>query len=269
MDLDWCSDEENTTYIKFNEDSIINESVVKKENEEKKNENQFKPIINIEDCFNQNINVSNNMELLNILTYISMISNHLRTTIRGKKFKMENNYLNKNEFDDIIKYLEWLKLSCDAIKNFFAVPYRKDNSYDPNNKKLFKTSSYKFCNFKESCSIHRNKNKICDKNHFVFDMIINDVTKLIESLTILNLENINFIFDNKLVLIDYNFENNTYDNFKVMENNCDFDIDENLNVIDKSLIFKSFDVISYVLNKMYEESYSFLNFNVKSLLITI
>ena len=111
MDLDWCSDEENTTYIKFNEDSIINESVVKKENEEKKNENQFKPIINIEDCFNQNINVSNNMELLNILTYISMISNHLRTTIRGKKFKMENNYLNKNEFDDIIKYLEWLKLS--------------------------------------------------------------------------------------------------------------------------------------------------------------
>ena len=100
-------------------------------------------------------------------------------------------------------------------------------------------------------------------------MIINDVTKLIESLTILNLENINFIFDNKLVLIDYNFENNTYDNFKVMENNCDFDIDENLNVIDKSLIFKSFDVISYVLNKMYEESYSFLNFNVKSLLITI
>jgi len=269
MDLDWCSDEENTTYTKFNEDSVINESVIKKENEEKKNENQFKPIINIEDCFNQNIDVSNNMELLNILTYISMISNHLRTTIRSKKFKMENNYLNKNEFDDIIKYLEWLKLSCEAIKKFFAVPYRKDNSYDPNNKKLFKTSSYKFCNFKESCSIHRNKNKICDKNHFVFDMIINDVTKLIESLTILKLENINYIFDNKLVLIDYNFEINNYDNFKIIENNIDFDINENLNVIDKSLIFKSFDVISYVLNKMYEESYSFLNFNVKSLLITI
>ena len=69
--------------------------------------------------------------------------------------------------------------------------------------------------------------------------------------------------------MDYNFEINDYDNLKVIENNSDFDVDENLNVIDKSLIFKSFDVISYVLNKMYEESYSFLNFNVKSLLINI
>jgi len=38
-----------------------------------------------------------------------------------------------------------------------------------------------------------------------------------------------------------------------------FDLDDSQFIIDKTLIFKSFDVISYVLNKMYEESFYFLN----------
>ena len=39
--------------------------------------------------------------------------------------------------------------------------------------------------------------------------------------------------------------------------------------IAKNIIFKCFDVISYVLNKMYEEAYLFINFNIHSELILI
>ena len=43
----------------------------------------------------------------------------------------------------------------------------------------------------------------------------------------------------------------------------------NLYLIDKSVVFKCFDVISYVLNKMYEESSTFLNYDIESLQIVL
>jgi mannose-1-phosphate guanylyltransferase len=49
----------------------------------------------------------------------------------------------------------------------------------------------------------------------------------------------------------------------------DLELNDNKFVIDKTLIFKSFDVISYVLNKMYEESLYFLNNDIQTILINI
>lgn len=267
MDLDWCNDENDSIYTKFNDDSIIKENSVKKELSDSNKNN--KETINIEDCFDQNLVVTDNESLLNVLIYISNVANFLRNLMRNKKNKISDIFLEEDEFIIIIKYLEWLKLACENIKHKFAVPYRKDNSYDPKNKKLFKTSSYKFCNFKESCSIHRNKNKICDKNHFVFDMIINDITKLLQSLNILKLDNINHVFDNKFLLYEFDEEDNDNFNIKIINNYNDIQLQDNQCLIDKTLIFKSFDVISFVLNKMYDESFTFLNYNVNSLLIFV
>jgi len=268
MDLDWISDEDIVDCSKFNEESIIIKN--KKNNTKILVEDTINtPEINAENCFNLNLEIFESKDLLNILNYLSIVSNNLRTLIRSKSVKINNiNFIQESEFDLIVKYLNWLKNTCSSIKKYFALPLRKDNSFDPNNYKLFKTSSYKFCNFKESCSIHKNKNKSCDKNHFVFDMIINDIDKLVISINLLNIENFNWLLKNKFIIINYNKETKNY-SFVKIENNENLEILDNEFIIDKTLVFKSFDVISFVLNKMYEESNSFLNYNIKSLLINI
>ena len=176
--------------------------------------------------------------------------------------------ITQEEYILINKYLVWLHTSCNSIKSYFSVPLRRDNSYDPNTIKLFKTSSYKFCNFKESCSIHKNKNK-CDKNHFVFDMIINDISKLIDSVRIIGIENMNWVMSNKMIKITYFIDEKNYQIEKINNINIPHDFDENQFIIDKTLIFKSFDVISYVLNKMYDEAYCFINYDIETFLINL
>ncbi len=173
------------------------------------------------------------------------------------------------EFNLTTKYLDWLVLASSSIKDFFAVPTRRDNSYDPSSIKLFKTSSYKFCNFKESCSIHKNKQSKCDKNHFVFDMIINDIQKLKDSIGIIGFDNINWTLNNKIIIITYDPDTKKYllKNVEYLQNDNEIENNEYNFVIDKTLIFKSFDVISYVLNKMYEESLYFISDNSQSSLL--
>jgi len=269
MDLDWCETEDLKNGIAFNQDSIIVSKEKKKtlENQTETTENNDE--LNIENCFNQNFDSIDNKKLLVILNYLSLISNYLRTFIRNRSPKyIDSIEITKEEFNNIIRYLNWLLNSSNLIKKYFALPLRRDNSYDPNNIRLFKTSSYKFCNFKESCSIHKHKNKVCDKNHFVFEMIINDIGKLIESVNTLGRENLNWLLCNKIIISTYNPDDKTHQMKQTLvATNC---IEENNEfILDKSLIFKSFDVISYVLNKMYEEAYSFLNYDTESLLINL
>ena len=287
MELDWYSEDDLNNATIFNDNSIISHKSSDIINQNSENIVDLKNNIKIENCFEQNLNVTNESELLNVLHYLSTVSNALRTLIRSKNIKQyatnlndnkhnlndndENNIqiINQIEYDKILKYLIWIKEASLKIKHFFAIPYRKDNSFDPLNIKPFKTSSYKFCNFKESCSIHKNKNKTCDKNHFVFDMIINDISKLIESINLIGINNLNWILNNKNILINYSDENKNYSITKLNNNQGNIVENENYFLIDKTLIFKSFDVSSYVLNKMYEESYSFLNFNNQSFQILI
>jgi hypothetical protein len=269
MELDWCSDENLSSFENFNENSIISKNKKKNEFVETKDCNTHNNL-NLNDCFKLDLNCHNSYNVLFITNYLSFISNHLRTLIRNKSTKFgEIKKLTSEELDFIIKYLDWLILASNSIKKFFATPVRRDNSFDPSNIKLFKTSSYKFCNFKESCSIHKNKQSKCDKNHFVFDMIINDIQKLKKSIEIIGLNNINWTLGNKLIITTFDLETEQYlmENVENIQN--DLELSENKFVIDKTLIFKSFDVISYVLNKMYEESIYFLNNDVQTLLIDI
>jgi hypothetical protein len=270
MELDWCVEEDVKNTQLFNDNSVIS-SKTKMPSTNIVDEAEIeKDLVDITECFNININCSNSNDLLNVLHYLSDVSNHLRTLIRSKgskNFESNINYISQNEFDSIIKYQQWLVKASINIKNYFSSPQRKDNSFDPGSIKPFKTSSYKFCNFKESCSIHKNKNRTCDKNHFVFDMIINDISKLSESLISLGIENLNHVLENKNIKMTWNAQDNTYSIDK--KNNITIQTPETEFIIDKILIFKSFDVSSYVLNKMYEESIYFLKYNIKSLQINI
>ena len=268
MDLDWCSDESLSDAKNFNENLVIKKEKREILNTDKDHENNHKDI-NIQECFNLDLNVSDSKSLLSILNYLSIVSNYLRTFIRNKSTKFNDfKEITENEYSLICKYLNWLYNACISIKKYFSVPLRKDNSYDPNTIKLFKTSSYKFCNFKETCSIHKNKNK-CDKNHFVFDMIINDINKLIDSINIIKIDNINWVMSNKIIKISFFEDEKNYVVEKIVSMNNINDLDENQFIIDKTLIFKSFDVVSYVINKMYDEAYCFLNFDIESNLINL
>lgn len=268
MELDWCSDENLSKFENFNENSIISKE--KKKECEQLSIDCSQNNLNLDDCFNLDLKNYNNKNILLIINYLSFISNHLRKSIRNKSSKFgEIKEITIDEFNLIIKYLDWLIIASNSIKNFFSIPVRRDNSYDPSNIKLFKTSSYKFCNFKETCSIHKNKQSKCDKNHFVFEMIINDIQKLKESIEIIGCDNINWTIYNKFIIVKYNLDTKKYILKNIDNSYKETEIDENNFIIDKTLIFKSFDVISYVLNKMYDESLYFLNNNIHSLLINI
>jgi hypothetical protein len=271
MELDWCSDKNLSSFENFNENSIISKDKKKNDTNSINIDNSYNNL-NLDDCFAINLNYYDNKNILLIINYLSFISNHLRTSIRNKSTKFgEIKEITQHEYELISKYLEWLISASTSIKDFFAVPVRRDNSFDPSNIKLFKTSSYKFCNFKESCSIHKNKQSKCDKNHFVFDMIINDIQKLKESIQIIGFDSINWTLNNKLILVSYDKNSQKYStkNIANIQNEIQTELDEYNFIIDKTLIFKSFDVISYVLNKMYEETAYFLNNNSQTLLITI
>jgi hypothetical protein len=268
MELDWCSDENLFNFENFNENSIICKE--KRKESQSSFDNSYNDLT-LNDCFTLDLkNIDDKKNILLIINYLSFVSNNLRTSIRNKSTKYGDvKELTFEEYNSIIKYLDWLILASNSVKNFFSVPVRRDNSYDPSNIKLFKTSSYKFCNFKECCSIHKNKQSKCDKNHFVFEMIINDIYKLKESIEIIGFENINWTLNNKLIITTYDSDSNKYliKNIDNVQN--EIEINEFNFIIDKTLIFKSFDVISYVLNKMYEESLYFLNNNIQSLLINL
>jgi hypothetical protein len=272
MDLDWCSEEDIKNTQLFNDISIISSKTKENAVSDELSLNNINEI-NVESCFNINTKCKSTSELLTVMNYLSNVSNHLRTLIKNKSIKKsemidtELCFISEKDFNSIISFQEWLVKAAIDVKQFFCAPHRKDNSFDPDSVKPFKTSSYKFCNFKQSCSIHRNKTKTCDKNHFVFDMIINDISKLIRSLKNLGVTNLNNVFDNKIMKMTWNSELETY-NIEETTTNQVNNLETEF-IVDKILIFKSFDVSSYVLNKMYEESLHFLKFNVSSCQINL
>jgi hypothetical protein len=175
----------------------------------------------------------------------------------------------KIAYTDLVKYLNKSYSATNNIKKYFNCKYKKEFVFEniKSSGKLFKTSSYKFCTFKDSCKIHKNKNKVCDKNHFVFDMLLLDLSNLIESIEIISTtDNSNFfsVIDDDVLL--YNITNNTVEKHSSFNEK---DVNENMVYIDKNTVYKCFDVISYVFNRMYEEAYLFLNYNIFSELINM
>jgi hypothetical protein len=280
MELDWCIQENNNESQLFNDNSII------KNNKDNGFTNIKKQVslgnqkiakeLKVNDCFSLDLKTTNKISVLEIMNYLSFVSNNLRTIIRNKNLISG---FDNNNFENLMKYLSWLKNACENLKIHFNNTKKRDNLNDAVFKP-FKTSSYKFCNYKNSCSIHKYKNKTCDKNHFVFEMVLLDINKLIESLNLItkdNLDFINWIFSDKCIkiYIDENTNStnstNSLENFIIEKYNSNDFLNDSDNVyfINKNVIFKCFDVISYVLNKMYEESCNFLIYDIESLLINL
>ena len=271
--IDWCSDNSFDNEILFNSESIIKKKVETIGDIQKKNKNETNSgEIKIERCLELNLNVKKREELLVIMNYMSFISNKLRGFVRQK-----NPFINNTDnitYNQLIQYLTWIYYACDKIKVNFVLKNRKELPNDADNIKVFKTSSYKFCNFKDNCIIHKNKLKICDKNHFVFDMVLGDIKVLLDSLKMIESKD-NNLYNNLLWILNDNIiiYNKKTNEIKKIDNYSHRNIYDNLEddevYIDKNIIFKCFDVISYVLNKMYEEAYLFINFNIHSELILI
>lgn len=273
MDLDWCTENNINESQLFNDNSVIKHKILDKSSNKYKSYqpniskySKFKKELEANNCFNLNLDVTDKLKILEILNYLSFVSNNLRSIIRNKNLISG---FDKDTFDNLIKYLIWLREGCDKVKKYFICSKKRDISID-GIFKPFKTSSYKFCNYKNSCSIHKNKNKTCDKNHFVFDMVLIDIDKLIESLQFItkdNLDNINWIFSDNWIKITLEESNNKIEQLETIEN-VNMEI-ANTYYIDKIVIFKCFDVISYVLNKMYEESVTFLTYDIESCQINL
>jgi hypothetical protein len=273
MDLDWCSNDD-TGGILFNDSVITNikDSTFKNV---KPSENKLAELT-LEGFLNINVEVSNAQDLLYVFNYLTFVSNKLRNIIRNRcslnlsKIKVVKELSNeKIVYTDLIQYLNKIHNATNSIKKYFNSKYKKEFIFESikSSGKLFKTSSYKFCTFKDSCKIHKNKNKICDKNHFVFDMLLLDLSNLIESIEIISVnDNNNFfhLIDDCVLL--YNITNNTVEKYSSFNEK---DITENVVYIDRNTVYKCFDVISYVFNRMYEEAYLFLNYNIFSELINI
>ena len=288
MDLDWCSDENPTVFQIFNNDSIINNDIkinitnninisninnvsninnisntIKNVNySNKKNDINE---INIDDCFNLDLNIDSKSKLLKVINYLSCISNLLRIKIRSRKFNNfeKNKYIDNDEYLNIFKYLLWLRDTCIKITKYFNNSKKQEISLEFNILKPFKTSSYKFCNYKNSCVTHKNKNKVCDKNHFVFDILIIDINKLLESLKLIDYNNFNWLLNNNSLLIKYDNTSNIF-NVEQIDNIQNTIHNENEYFININIVLKSFDVVSFVLNKMYDEIHTFLNYDIES-----
>jgi hypothetical protein len=278
--IEWCSEYSYENETIFNSESVIKKKIETISDIQKKNKNEStNNDIKIEKCLELDLNISKREELLLIMNYMSFVSNKLRGFIRQKN-PFTNNVDYNITYDQLLEYLNWTFIACEKIKIYFILKNRKELPTDIDNLKIFKTSSYKFCNFKDSCIIHKNKSKICDKNHFVFDMVLGDLKVLIESLKIIESKEIitkeassnNIKYNNLLWILNDNiiiFNKKTLE-LKKLDYFNPKNLDENLEIyIDKNIVFKCFDVISYVLNKMYEEAYLFIHFNIHSELILI
>jgi hypothetical protein len=273
MDLDWCSNDD-TGGILFNDSVITNikDSTFKNT---KSSENKLADLT-LDGFLNMSDEILTPSDLLYVFNYLTFTSNKLRNIIRNRcslnlsKTKVVKELPNeKIAYTDLVKYLNKSYSATNNIKKYFNCKYKKEFVFEniKSSGKLFKTSSYKFCTFKDSCKIHKNKNKVCDKNHFVFDMLLLDLSNLIESIEIISTtDNSNFfsVIDDDVLL--YNITNNTVEKHSSFNEK---DVNENMVYIDKNTVYKCFDVISYVFNRMYEEAYLFLNYNIFSELINM
>lgn len=258
MEFDWCEKQDITQKFEPFNNSILHMVSVESKVEDKPattvivtqhfNPIGYKPITNMADCFELTTIKSNN-DITNALQYLIQISSYMRNVLREENSKFD--------FDKNIKYLNWILDISSILKNMFIS--NKTNDLNDKNvaMKLFKTSSYNFCQLKETCSVHceqtRKNIKKCNKHHFVFNYIINDVENLIKSLKILDKHNIDLIFEGATLNYDYG-EVQIVDEKSL---NC-------FNLINKNTICKCFDVISYVINKMFHEINCFLTYDIQS-----
>lgn len=152
-----------------------------------------------------NIKSFNKFNSIEILKMEDLIISYLN------KYVVQNNILQKNFF---IKMLTWLELSSNELAvriKLKKITHAFLNSKIPS----IPRSSYKFCNFKDSCQYnYDDKKEGCYADHYVHNMVRADVEALIQYINI----------NSELDKINHNKE-----------------------------IIKCINTISYVIHHMYDE----------------
>lgn len=192
-------------------DNIMNQNQIKEQDNISNfdiHENQYIEKLNYIEkiCDDKNIietfKKKNSLEILKLENEIVFILN---------KYALQNNYLNYTFFNNCICFLKKLN---NILKERLKLPKIKHNQ-----KIQFKSiprCSYKFCNFKDSCTYnYDNSHNYCYQDHYVHNMVEADLNILINY--------IKLYFDDKKLIV-HNKE-----------------------------ILKSINTLSYVINHMYEE----------------
>lgn len=138
--------------------SIDNENILKKINSIIHNEMKLSDINSIDILKDQDL----------IMSYLC-------------KYIIQHNF---SDFDFFIKLLEWIYSSSDHLSNRINLKQLNHNLTGINNGYIPR-SSYKFCNFKDSCLYnYDNKNDGCYADHYVHNMVAADIEVLIKYLKI-------------------------------------------------------------------------------------
>jgi len=181
--MEWYSNYFNNEYfnnIKISE-NILSIKLKEKESIESK-------ISNIEDNFDEKINnLKNNTKDLD---YLNEQNSLVLLDIELDSIKLLSQYILKNKnvdylfFKNSINYL--LSISEILRKRIKQKEFKFENNFDG-----IKRSSYKFCKFKDSCKYHyATKEKICYQDHFVHNMVSNDLKQLLNYIGKKNNDNI-------------------------------------------------------------------------------
>ncbi len=192
--------ETNTLYLKYFNNKIINENIdhfLKIMDTDNKKPDLKQKLKLIENNYNNKIkSLSEEFKTEYLSKYKKMYSIEILKKQKEiiqllSKYSLKNNFLDYNFFKNSIKML--LEMS-NILKDRLKQPKLEHQNY---NIKTIPRCSYKFCNYKDSCSFNYNKkNNKCFQDHYVHNMISADITVLLNYIE-LNFKNNDKITHNK------------------------------------------------------------------------
>lgn len=177
-------------FFKNNKKIDFKKEIEKKEHEYKMKLNKIKKNYKCKDYIS-NLKILKSLELIQEeFTIIKILS----------KYCLENNYL---EYYFFIQSLEILKKISNILKDRLKQPTIYHDTNDLKNG--IPRCSYKFCNFKDSCTYNYSKNlQICYSDHYVHNMISADLDILIKYIKLFYDNNNKNIILNKEILKSIN-----------------------------------------------------------------
>jgi hypothetical protein len=160
--MDWLDIIEST--IPKNQKILKNKFIYKNNYNSSNNQDEKKIEIDYEKIIENNMEKNSDIEILDVLTIIS----------KFVKNKIINN--NDTKLENYNNYFLWIQncLKILALRN-------KQNieDFDIDKKKLFR-NSYKFCIYSHNCKYAYSIKHKCYSQHFVYNLIYQDITRIIE-----------------------------------------------------------------------------------------
>lgn len=176
-DINWITKYFNKNIIENLEDNLLKLMNTTKDISsletkiDQQEENYMMKINEIKDNYDEKEIIKNYQHV----TALEILQRELEIIKLISKYSLQNNYLN---YDFIICSLKYVLHLSEILRKKLN---QADLEMEPldNNSNLSRCS-YKFCNFKESCTYNYNKkNNYCYQDHYVHNMVSHDIKILI------------------------------------------------------------------------------------------